>query len=128
MKTTKFMTIAIVAICAVLMCSCDTKQNAILQLEKFSKELYLESANYTEADWQKAEVRFQQINDKITKHSPEYTEAEKKYIAKTQLECKAYFAKNELGSFWNELREGIEEGLENILGPSKNDSETEMQN
>lgn len=126
MKTTKFMTIAIIAICAMLMCSCDTKQNAISQLEKFSKELYLESANYTEADWQKAEVRFQQINDKITKHSPEYTEAEKKYIAKTQLECKAYFAKNELGSFWNELREGIQEGIDEILGTKETDVDTEL--
>lgn len=126
MKTTKILSIAIVAICAMLMCSCDTKQNAISQLEKFSKELYLESANYTEADWQKAEVRFQQINDKITKHSPEYTEAEKKYIAKTQLECKAYFAKNELGSFWNELREGIQEGIDEILGTKETDVDTEL--
>lgn len=126
MKTTKILSIAIVAICAMLMCSCDTKQNAISQLEKFSKELYLESSNYTEADWQKAEVRFQQINDKITKHSPEYTEAEKKYIAKTQLECKAYFAKNELGSFWNELREGIQEGIDEILGTKETDVDTEL--
>jgi hypothetical protein len=108
------------------MTACDTKERAISQLEKFSKELYLESANYTEADWQKAEVRFQQINDKITKHSPEYTEAEKKYIAKTQLECKAYFAKNELGSFWNELREGIQEGIDEILGTKETDVDTEL--
>ena len=62
------------------MCSCDTKQHAISQLEKLSKELYLESGNYTEADWQKAKVRFQEIETKIAKHSTEYTEDEKKYI------------------------------------------------
>ena len=110
------------------MCSCDTKQHAISQLEKLSKELYLESGNYTEAEWQKAKVRFQEIETKIAKHSTEYTEDEKKYIKKTQLECQAYFGKKEIKGLWNELREGIEEGLENILGPSKNDSETEMQN
>ena len=62
------------------MCSCDTKQHAISQLEKLSKELYLESGNYTETDWQKAKVRFQEIETKIAKHSTEYTEDEKKYI------------------------------------------------
>lgn len=126
MKTTKIITIAVIAICAMLVCSCDTKQNAISQLEKFSKELYLESANYTEADWQKAEMRFQEINDKLTKHSIEYTESEKRYIKKIQLECKAYFAKNELGSFWDELREGIQEGIDEILGTQETDVDSEL--
>lgn len=128
MKTTNFFSLVFIIICITLMCSCDTKQHAISQLEKLSKELYLESGNYTEADWQKAKVRFQEIETKIAKHSTEYTEDEKKYIKKTQLECQAYFGKKEIKGLWNELREGIEEGLENILGPSKNDSETEMQN
>ena len=126
MKTTKIITIAVIAICAMLVCSCDTKQNAISQLEKFSKELYLESANYTEADWQKAEMRFQEINHKLTNHSIEYTESEKRYIKKTQLECKAYFAKNELGSFWDELREGIQEGIDEILGTQETDVDSEL--
>ena len=126
MKTTKIITIAVIAICAMLVCSCDSKQNAISQLEKFSKELYWESANYTEADWQKAEMRFQEINDKLTKHSIEYTESEKRYIKKTQLECKAYFAKNELGSFWDELREGIQEGIDEILGTQETDVDSEL--
>ena len=126
MKTTKFIGLVLLLVCTMCMTACDTKERAIAQLEQLSKELYLESSNYTEADWQKAEVRFQQINDKITKHSPEYTEAEKKYIAKTQLECKAYFAKNELGSFWNELREGIQEGIDEILGTKETDVDTEL--
>ena len=65
MKTTNFFLLVFIIICITLMCSCDTKQHAISQLEKLSKELYLESGNYTEADWQKAKVRFQEIETKI---------------------------------------------------------------
>ena len=126
MKTTKFMTIAIVSICAVFMYSCDTKQNAISQLEKFSKELYLKSSSYTELDWKKAELRFQEINDKLTAHSAEYTEAENTYITKMRLECKAYFTKNELGGFWNELIEGFKDGVDEVLNAVETKDDVEL--
>ena len=126
MKTTRSITIAIVAFCAMFMYSSDTKQNAISQLEKFNKELYLKSSGYTEIDWKKAELRFLEINDKLTEHSEEYTEAENTYISKLQLECEAYFTKNEIGSFWNDLIDGFTEGVDAVLNAVETEEDVEL--
>lgn len=126
MKTTRFITIAIVAIFAMFMYSCDTKQNAISQLEKFNKELYLKSGGYTEVDWKKAELRFLEINDKLTAHTEEYTEAENTYIKKMQLECEAYFTKNEIGGFWNDLIDGFKEGVDAVLKAVETEDDVEL--
>jgi hypothetical protein len=109
MKTTKIITIAVIAICAMLVCSCDTKQQAISELEQLSKELYLESNNYTDADWQDAKVKYEQIKINLEKHAAEYTGDEKKYIKKTQLECEAYFAGNGVKGWLKGLKEEVED-------------------
>jgi hypothetical protein len=91
------------------MTACDTKERAIAQLEQLSKELYLESSNYNEADWQDAKVKYEQIKINLEKHAAEYTRDEKKYIKKTQIECEAYFAGNGVKGWLKGIKEEVED-------------------
>lgn len=124
MKTTKFIGLVLLLVCTMCMTACDTKERAIAQLEQLSKELYLESSNYTDTDWQEAKTRFEQINAKLEQHSAEFTSDEKKYIKKTQLECEAYFAGNGIKGWLK----GLKEEVENVISTITTEIETAQQN
>lgn len=121
MKATKFFSLMLLTICAMAMTACDTKQQAISELEQLSKELYLESNNYTDADWQDAKVKYEQIKINLEKHAAEYTSDEKKYIKKTQLECEAYFAGNGVKGWLKGLKEEVEDFFST---PAPNDAQS----
>ena len=124
MKTTKFIGLVLLLVCTMCMTACDTKERAIAQLEQLSKELYLESSNYTDTDWQEAKTRFEQINAKLEQHSAEFTSDEKKYIKKTQLECEAYFTGNGIKGWLK----GLKEEVENVISTITTEIETVQQN
>lgn len=124
MNATKIFSLMLLTICAMAMTACDTKQQAISELEQLSKELYLESSNYTDTDWQEAKTRFEQINAKLEQHSAEFTSDEKKYIKKTQLECEAYFAGNGIKGWLK----GLKEEVENVISTITTEIETVQQN
>ena len=109
MKTTKLIGLVLLLVCTMCMTACDTKERAITQLEQLSKELYLESSNYTEADWQDAKVKYEQIKINLEKHAAEYTSDEKKYIKKTQIECEAYFAGNGVKGWLKGIKKEVED-------------------
>ena len=70
--------------------SCQTKQSAVNQLEKFSYELRDNSEYYNLEDWKKAAYDFQKIRKNLDKH--DYSPAERKQIGELEGKCAGYFA------------------------------------
>ena len=101
--------------------SCNTKQHAINQLEKFSVELRDHSAQYSVNEWKKAGEKFVDIRKDISKHELDYTPDEKTKIGKLEGKCAGYMAKgmkegvfDKLKAFGNELK-GILMGILNSV-------------
>ena len=113
--------LSMVAILGLWLTSCNTKQHAINQLEKFSVELRDHSARYSVNEWEKAGEKFVKIRKNISKHELDYTPEEKAKIGKLEGQCAGYMAKgmkegvfDKLKAFGNELK-GIIKGILNAL-------------
>ena len=103
------------------MSSCNTKQQDINRLEKFSVELRDNSAQYSVNEWKKAGEKFVDIRKDISKHELDYTPDEKTKIGKLEGKCAGYMAKgmkegvfDKLKAFGNELK-GILMGILNSV-------------
>ena len=112
---------SLVAMMALGLSSCNTKQHAINRLEKFSVELRDHSAQYSVNEWKKAGEKFVDIRKDISKHEFDYTPDEKTKIGKLEGKCAGYMAKgmkegvfDKLKAFGNELK-GILMGILNSV-------------
>ena len=112
---------SLVAMMALGLSSCNTKQHAIYRLEKFSVELRDHSAQYSVNEWKKAGEKFVDIRKDISKHEFDYTPDEKTKIGKLEGKCAGYMAKgmkegvfDKLKAFGNELK-GILMGILNSV-------------
>lgn len=82
-----------VAMAALLMCSCATKQSAVNDLRSFQQEIDVNGAMYSIQDWKKAAKDYAKINKKIYKHYSEYTPQELEEVGRLNGQCAASFAK-----------------------------------
>ena len=106
-----FISIFIVAL------SCNSKQDAISQLETLCEELQENGDKYTIDDWDAAIAEMNDIDDMIKQYQSEYSEEELKEIGRLKGLCLAHFTKNSAHSLKNQLKnvmkeaEGIFEGF-----------------
>ena len=112
---------SLVAMMALGLSSCNTKQHAINQLENFSEELRKNSSHYSVNEWKAAGEKFVKIRENISKHEFDYTPDEKTKIGKLEGKCAGYMAKgmkegvfDKLKAFGNELK-GILMGILNSV-------------
>ncbi|MBP5712149.1 MAG: hypothetical protein J6W77_03995 [Prevotella sp.] len=86
----KMAAISLLLMSVMFLSSCQTKQSAVNQLEKFSYELRDNCEYYNLEDWKKAAYDFQKIRKNLNKH--DYTPAERKQIGELEGKCAGYFA------------------------------------
>lgn len=88
----KFLYLVLSLILPLAICfSCQTKQSPIDELQSLAFELEEEGQDYSEADWEKAIVKFQEIQDDMQQY--EYTDEELKEIGRLKGKCVAAIAK-----------------------------------
>lgn len=121
MKTAKIFSIALVAICAILMCSCNKKQQVISKLEKLNSELcLLDPKVATESDLFEAEAQLSKIRAEYAPVKVECSEIEEKRIEELLQQCEGQIEKLKVKSGWENTKENVKSGLhkfiDNIFG------------
>ncbi len=97
MKTSKFLSIVIVAICAMLMCSCNNKMYVKSQLEKIHSELSLMNPKFTtDEEFEKVEKQLFEVGKRLEVIKVKCTETEYEYIEDLYNECKSILRKNKI--------------------------------
>lgn len=81
----------ILAVALVALTSCQTKQAAINDLRSLTQEMQLNSNYYTLSDWEKAGVKYYNINKRIKAHAGDYTNEEMKEIGDLNGQCARSF-------------------------------------
>ena len=115
MKKIKYL--AIVAISALILGSCATKQSAMRDLENYSIELRDNAQYYTMRDWQNAVDDFKSIRQRLARHERDYTPEEKRHIGELEGQCAKYMAQGAKQRLVNGVRNitseltGIIEGI-----------------
>lgn len=105
---------ACMAVAAMSLTSCSTKQHAIKQLEDFSYELQYKSKYYSVNEWKDAADDFIRIRKNISKHEMDYTPEEKARIGELEGECAGYMAKGVKNGFFDKLK-GFKNELVGVL-------------
>ena len=105
---------ACLAVAAMSLMSCSTKQHAINQLENLSYELQYKSKYYSVNDWKDAADDFIRIRKNISKHEMDYTPEEKARIGELEGQCAGYMAKGVKNGFLDKVR-GLKNELTGIL-------------
>lgn len=106
--------------CAVILSSCSTKQSAINELRNFATEIDANGAQYNIDDWKMAAVRYETIEQKLSKH--EYTPEEKTEISNLKGKCVGSFARNAIKGAANKVKntadavKGFIEGIREAFG------------
>lgn len=85
----KILSLALVAVCALVLCSCATKQSAYNDLRDLTNELQYHSDSYSSRDWKIALYKYQRVNSNLRKHS--YTNEEMEEIGVMQGQCAGVF-------------------------------------
>ena len=109
-----FVMCACLAVAAMSLMSCSTKQHAINQLENLSYELQYKSKYYSVNDWKDAADDFIRIRKNISKHEMDYTPEEKARIGELEGQCAGYMAKGVKNGFLDKVR-GLKNELTGIL-------------
>lgn len=98
--------------------SCSTKYTAVNHLRSFTNELEMNSKYYELRDWQRAKVKYERINDQLTRHQFDYTSEEKSEIGELQGRCAGYLAKSALDKAKGVVNQvtGIINGVKEAFG------------
>ena len=112
--------IGLVAIISLFISCVDLKINPLDKMESFTEELELNSANYTQEDWDVAENQYELICEELDQY--DYTDEELRHIGKLKGRCTTIFAKHvvsgvkrdiyRLGKEVEGFFEGVKEELE----------------
>lgn len=116
MKITKIFSIVIVLICAVLLCSCDKKQQVISKLEKLNSGLcLLDPKVATESDLFEAEAQLLKIRAEYAPVKSEYSEIELKHIEELLQQSEDQIEKLKQKRGWEESKDNAKDWLHKII-------------
>ena len=116
MKTINFFSIAVLVICAFIMCSCSKKQMVISQLEKLQSELSLiDPKTTTEADVLELNAELSQIKANYVTIKSECVDVEIDHIEELLSNCERRILKLKTKSEWEETKKDIKQGLHDLI-------------
>lgn len=115
----KFSFIITALFAVILCCSCSSKQDPITDLEDLAFELKENSEDYSQSDWEKAAVKYSEIEEQMQQY--EYSDEELKQIGKLKAQCFKAIAKSTGKALKNQMHnlqmqlEGASEEMEGAL-------------
>ena len=87
----RYFRFAMFAFMMAAVCSCSSKQDPIDDLEDLSNELKEDYKNFSSEDWEKAQEKFVEIENKLNEY--EYSDEELKKIGKLKAKCAVSFTR-----------------------------------
>ena len=106
--------LVVVAILVIIVLVCSSKSHKIKNLEKFTAKVEQEYQNYSQADLEKAQAKFEKYVSKVEKK--ELTGEETSRVNELKGECKGYFAKAKARLILQDFQNAVEEAGDEVKG------------
>ncbi|MBR4645928.1 MAG: hypothetical protein IKO75_02285 [Bacteroidales bacterium] len=103
-----------VVVLAVVLLVCGSKSHKIKNLEKFTTKVEQEYQNYSQADLEKAQAKFEKYVAKVEKKK--LTGDETSHVNQLKGECKSYFAQAKARMILQDFNDAVEEAGDEVKG------------
>ena len=106
--------LVVVAILVIIVLVVSSKSHKINKLEKFTAKVEQEYQNYSQADLDKAQAKFEKYVAKVEKK--ELTGEETSHVNELKGECKGYFAQAKARLILQDFQNAVEEAGDEVKG------------
>lgn len=106
--------LVVVAILVIIVLVCSSKSHKIKNLEKFTAKVEQEYQNYSQADLDKAQAKFEKYVAKVEKK--ELSGEETSLVNELKGECKGYFAQAKARLILQDFQNAVEEAGDEVKG------------
>lgn len=103
-----------VAVLVIVLLVLGSKSHKISKLEKFTAQVEQEYQNYSQADLEKAQAKFEKYVDKVEKKK--LTGEETSHVNELKGECKGYFAQAKARLILKDFQDAVEEAGDEVKG------------
>ena len=103
-----------VAVLVIVLLVLGSKSHKISNLEKFTAQVEQEYQNYSQADLEKAQAKFEKYVDKVEKKK--LTGEETSHVNELKGECKGYFAQAKARLILKDFQDAVEEAGDEVKG------------
>ena len=103
-----------VVILVVVLLVCGSKSHKISKLEKFTDQVEQGYQNYSQADLEKAQAKFEKYVAKVEKKK--LTGDETSHVNQLKGECKGYFAQAKARMILQDFNDAVEEAGDEVKG------------
>lgn len=103
-----------VVVLAVVLLVCGSKSHKIGKLEKFTAQVEQDYQNYSQADLEKAQAKFEKYIAKVEKKK--LTGDETSHVNQLKGECKGYFAQAKARMILQDFNDAVEEAGDEVKG------------
>ena len=106
--------LVVVAVLVIVLLVLSSKSHKINNLEKFTAQVEQEYQNYSQADLDKAQAKFEKYVAKVEKK--ELTGEETSHVNELKGECKGYFAQAKARLILQDFQNAVEEAGDEVKG------------
>ena len=106
--------LVVVAVLVIIVLVSTSKSHKIKNLEKFTAQVEQEYQNYSQADLDKAQAKFEKYVAKVEKK--ELTGEETSHVNELKGECKGYFAQAKARLILQDFENAVEEAGDEVKG------------